>query len=343
MKMTDIKIGADPEIWIVDKSKDKIISAHGLFPGTKDDPFKVDGGAIQVDGMAAEFNIDPSKTAKEFQWNITKVLGELRYQIHRNNPWLDFDFSFSPVAEFTQEYMDAQPEEAKRLGCTPDFSAWNRGKANKTPDNTQLFRTASGHIHVGWTYDEDISDADHLEACMMMVRQLDFMVTVPLIMSMNDEQRKLDAKRRKLYGKAGAFRPKHYGVEYRTPSSFWLTDPFYVKMVFEASVRAFEDLVGGDRAYEYLKQYDTLKYINRCNADGLGGEGHVPWFRPDVKPAPKPVFDHAPPPQVFIQPAFGGVGDRLVAEKIVQNVVFNEDNNFNEVDAFFERNEDLRG
>lgn len=279
--MTNIKIGADPEIWIVDKNKDKIISAHGLFPGTKDQPYYVDGGAVQVDGMAAEFNINPAKTAKEFQWNITKVLGELRHLIHRNNPQLNFDFSFSPVAEFTQEYMDAQPEEAKRLGCTPDFSAWNHGKANKTPDNTQLFRTASGHIHVGWTDDEDISNDDHLEACRMLVKQLDFMVTVPLIMAMTDEQRALDAKRRKLYGRAGAYRPKHYGVEYRTPSSFWLTDSFYIKNVFEQTSRAFEDLVGGDRAYEYLKQYNTLKYINNCNVKALAGEGHGPWLRPE--------------------------------------------------------------
>jgi hypothetical protein len=55
----EFKIGADPEFFLRDKATGKFVSAHGLIPGTKRQPMKVDKGAVQVDGMALEFNIDP--------------------------------------------------------------------------------------------------------------------------------------------------------------------------------------------------------------------------------------------------------------------------------------------
>jgi hypothetical protein len=40
--------------------------------------------------------------------------------------------------------------------------------------------------------------------------------------------------RKKLYGKAGAFRPKSYGVEYRTLSNFWIFEEKYIDWVYSA-------------------------------------------------------------------------------------------------------------
>jgi hypothetical protein len=41
-----------------------------------------------------------------------------------------------------------------------------------------------------------------------------------------------DTKRRELYGKAGAFRFKPYGVEYRVLSNFWLHTPDRMEYVW---------------------------------------------------------------------------------------------------------------
>ena len=68
-----ILVGADPELFVKNPNSGEFISAHGMVPGTKYDPYKVDKGAIQVDGMALEFNIDPARTVDEFVRNITEV------------------------------------------------------------------------------------------------------------------------------------------------------------------------------------------------------------------------------------------------------------------------------
>jgi hypothetical protein len=261
----ELKIGADPEIWIKDNKTGKIISAHGLFPGTKEEPYAVTHGAIQVDGMAAEYNIHPASTAEEFVFYHLSVLCDLRDEIKKRNPELDFSFAFVPVADFGAEYIAEQPMEAKQLGCTPDYNAWEGGAINPTPDAEMPFRTASGHIHIGWGSDYDIDDPEHIEACCMMVKQLDASLAPSFVLLEGEEGK----RRRDLYGKAGAFRPKKYGVEYRVLSNVWLTNTYYMKNVFHLTKNNFEDLLGGFRTYESGQGCYVNNYINNYSIDKL--------------------------------------------------------------------------
>jgi len=54
-----ILVGCDPELFV--KKDGVLVSAHGLVQGSKEHPFRVSKGAVQVDGMALEFNIDPAE------------------------------------------------------------------------------------------------------------------------------------------------------------------------------------------------------------------------------------------------------------------------------------------
>lgn len=247
--MMNVIIGADPEVFLRNSQTGELISAAGLFPGTKDAPFKVDRGAVQVDGMAAEYNIDPAKNEHEFVYNNLRVLQQLRNIIQERNPGLEFEFEFSPVAHFGADYIAAQPEENRILGCTPDYDTYTGGAPNPAPNAEMPFRTASGHIHLGWGDDYDIKDAEHIEACCMMSKQLDYSVGMWSTL-LEGEAGKL---RRSLYGKAGAFRPKKYGVEYRTMSNCWLTNTVYMQYVFNMAQRAFDELIAGGRYDEYYK------------------------------------------------------------------------------------------
>lgn len=204
--------GADPELFVLDATG-KPVSAAGLIPGTKESPFKVKGGAVQVDGMAAEFNIDPAATFEEFNTNILGVMKQLKAFLPAG-----FSLSAVPCVVFDEDVWEAAPPEAKELGCTPDFNAWT-GTVNtppNCPENPRL-RTASGHLHIGWTDGADLSDLQHILNCQDLVKQLDWYLGVWSLRVDTDPTRRL------LYGKAGACRYKPYGVEYRVLSNFWLT------------------------------------------------------------------------------------------------------------------------
>ena len=232
--MYNIQLGCDPELFLTKDGKN--VSAHGLIPGTKEAPHKVNNGAVQVDGMAVEFNIDPAGTQEDFYRNIQSVMKQLKEMLR------GYEVQAVPVAHFDEAYMKAQPEEALILGCEPDFNAYT-GQANPRPNGEVNFRTAGGHVHIGWTKDAPIDDPDHIEACQMLCRELDFMLGVPSLFWDEDDQR------RNMYGAPGALRVKPYGVEYRSLSNAWLKDEATIAFVYNQVHRAFNRLVEGHSFY----------------------------------------------------------------------------------------------
>lgn len=246
--MTAIKIGCDPELFV---SKGGIpVSAHTLIPGTKEHPHGVDNGAIQVDGTALEFNTLPAETSEQFVFNVSSVLAQLRELVPE-----EYEFNITPSVEYPEEYIRTLPREAVELGCNPDYNAYSGGQNEPPNGEATTLRTASGHIHIGWTEGEDPLHPVHMEQCCLFVKQLDAVLGVLSLLV------DPDTKRRELYGKAGAFRPKSYGVEYRVLSNFWIKDPAMVKWVFEATQWAFDMLVEGTLLWELLSA-DPAETIN---------------------------------------------------------------------------------
>lgn len=224
--MVDIKIGADPEFFLTDKETKKPVSAHGLVPGTKKKPHKLDAGAVQLDGTAVEFNIEPAATAFEFTHNITVVLKQIREMIPEK-----YDFNFSPVVTYSKAYFDTIPESSKELGCDPDFDALslNPLQAKPKPNQKSLMRTGAGHIHIGWLDKVDPTNADHLWDCVEFSKQAYHVFNTAAGLYDKDTQRAL------MYGGGATFRPKTYGLEYRSPSNAWLNYPKLWSWIFETS------------------------------------------------------------------------------------------------------------
>lgn len=245
-----VLVGADPEIFVRNK-KGQLRSAHGLIPGTKKEPYKVKNGAVQVDGMALEFNIDPADTKEAFIHNVGSVMRQLGDMVP------DYDLHVVPSVRFHWRHLAAQPKEALELGCEPDFNAYTEQETPKPNANTTL-RTAAGHVHVGFCEDADPRDPEHFQRCVTLVKVMDAFLGVP---SLNWDS---DQKRRTLYGKAGAFRPKPYGVEYRTLSNAWLKRPELVGFVFDATQNAVNFLRSGERLStlqtRYVKQSINTGY-----------------------------------------------------------------------------------
>lgn len=229
-------LGADPEFFV--RKDGQVVSAHGLVEGTKEAPYKVERGAVQVDGMALEFNIDPATDFSAFDESISMVLDQTMkmvpgYEMFVSDPHAILGCTLLPVAEFGAEYIAAQPKEAKELGCNPDYNAYLKG-VNPTPNADAPFRTASGHIHIGWCDGVDPLDPTHLEACYALTKSLDVWLGAA---SLSWDP---DNRRRQLYGKAGAFRPKPYGMEYRVLSNKWVTSPLLRKLVYWNTIEAIK-------------------------------------------------------------------------------------------------------
>lgn len=236
MSQLQILVGADPEVFM---RKDGVfVSAHGAVQGDKKNPLKVDKGAVQVDGMALEFNIDPAANEEEFVGNVTAVMQILQGMVP------GYELVADPVAHFGAAYIAAQPKEAIELGCDPDFNAWNDGAPNERPNGAADFRTGAGHVHIGWTKNADVGDPSHIEACIMLAKQMDYYLGLGSLFYDDDQQR------RELYGAAGAFRIKPYGVEYRVLSNAWLRSPELMRWVYKNTIKGTQQLLKGNSAFE---------------------------------------------------------------------------------------------
>lgn len=245
-------IGCDPELFVVNK-QNRYVSAHAFLPGTKESPEMVDKGAVQVDGVAAEFNIAPADSADEFSENIHVVLQQLQSLIRLHDP--NLRLRVSPTATFTRKYFKKLPPEVLRLGCEPDFDAYTN-KSKHPPATTKPFRTGGGHIHVGWSEAEDVTDDHHVFDCIEVTQQLDCALYLPSLLWDNDDQR------RQLYGQIGSFRPKVYGMEYRPLSNAWVADPDLHRWVFNTTrwaVKALDDGVSLYRSKELKQAVDTIR------------------------------------------------------------------------------------
>lgn len=247
-------IGCDPEIFITQNGE--AVSAHGLIPGTKSEPFKIEGGAYQIDGTALEFNTDPVPYNAFSEWNekIVVVMKELEKAVKAKG---NYKFNISPVQEYNPEYLASLPDESKELGCDPDFCAYTL-KENPRPDGDRPFRTGAGHIHVGWGANIPIENPEHHEICAGFIKMLD--CTVGLLMVCMDR----DPRRRELYGKAGAYRAKPYGVEYRYPSNVWIATKTRRKVVFNSIQRAVHYASSGHTVESLLRisEADLQKILN---------------------------------------------------------------------------------
>lgn len=240
--MSRILIGADPELFAY--RGENYISVHDILPGTKSQPVKVPNGAIQVDGVAAEFNIDPADNEETFFVNVNSVKTFLSNFIGVNDSGITL--LARPTAFFNKEYFDKLPDFAKELGCEPDYSAYTKAP-NPKPSTTEPFRTGSGHVHIGWTdVPEEFLFNGHFIDCCELVKQLD--ATLLPMSYLWDA----DNTRRKLYGSKGSFRPKKYGVEYRVLSNAWVDQDWTTRYVFSLTKAVSEMFLNGVFASEEL-------------------------------------------------------------------------------------------
>lgn len=216
-----LTLGSDPEFFI-QTYDGQLKSIVGIIGGTKKNPKYIDDTgsfAIQEDNVAAEYNIPPSYTKEQFIQHILWPQEYISALIGTNK----FTINQQASAYFPQEEL--KTKEAQTFGCDPDLSAYTL-TYNEKPENTApTFRTCGGHIHFGV---ENKSPKNILRIIKAMDRTLGVWSVIV------DK----DRERRKLYGKAGCFRPQKHGGEYRTLSNFWIFNPELISEVWDRAQAA---------------------------------------------------------------------------------------------------------
>lgn len=248
--MSKFSLGADPELFMKDATG-AFISAVGLIGGSKEEPQPLPigpGFMVQEDNVTVEYNIPPASTVQEFDNNIGTIMQFLSSKIAD----MGLVFSNESAVSFPPEQL--LDPKAREFGCDPDFNAWKDGAMNPRPKAAdKALRTCGGHIHVGYKFQS-------AEEVIQFMKHMDLFISVPAVLMDKGELRK------ELYGKAGAFRFKPYGGEYRSASNFWVFTKELRQWVWNSTELALDAWQNKKIDIDSLRG-NILRAINKNNKD----------------------------------------------------------------------------
>ena len=217
----EIKIGADPEVFV--KKNNEIISGENLTIGTKDNPFYIsnNGHAIQKDNIMLEFNIPASNTKEDFVNNINICKEYIETLLMIN----DCQLEIIPSAIINEDYL--QTPQSKMFDCDPDFNIYTKN-TNPSRNRISNLRTCGGHIHIGIENIETVT----------MKQKGKLVMAMDAVLGLESLLLDSDSRRRTMYGNAGSFRLKRYGIEYRTLSNFWIKNNELIEWAYNKTLEA---------------------------------------------------------------------------------------------------------
>lgn len=249
-----ITAGCDPEMFL-QSTLGELRSSVGLIGGTKIAPQPLplgDGYAVQEDNVAVEFNIPPAANSMEFINSINKTLAFLTGIVRDN---YGMEFSRLSAASFPDDQL--MSAAAQEFGCEPDFNCWTGKKNPKPAAEDKNLRSCGGHVHIGF----DRKEID----TMSVMKMMDLHLGVPSVLMDKGDLRK------QLYGKAGAYRDKSFGGEYRVLSNFWIFEDSLIKWAWDNTERAVN--AAGSRLA--LSNDDEARIINCINTNDKSLAGQL--------------------------------------------------------------------
>jgi hypothetical protein len=208
--------GTDPEFMLINKQC-SLKSAIGVL-SKKTNAKCIKGNYFYYDNVLAEIAVKPANSKEEAIKNIKAALVKLAQLIHP----LKFEIS---CAE-NYPLKELKDEDARIAGCNPEWNVYTLQcvmPPEEVISKTQ-FRTAGGHIHLGY---DMLKDPFNIFAT---IRMMDLFIGIPSLFLDPDFSSK---KRRRIYGHAGTHRITDYGLEYRTLGNFWLSSPELVGLIYD--------------------------------------------------------------------------------------------------------------
>jgi hypothetical protein len=238
-------IGADPELFAQDATG-VLRSCIGIIGGTKEEPRWLDDHkslGVQEDNVAAEYCFSPCYNEEQFVQAIQLGQAAIQSLLGTKNLVISNKASHSFMPEELEHPM------AQVFGCDPDFNAWELRQNDKPVVGDKNFRTCGGHIHVG------------VVGCDSPMEQVRLTKLMDLHLGLWSVIEDPDTQRRALYGAAGCFRPKPYGIEYRSLSNYWIFSKLHSRSIYNRTSKAVGAFFKGDNVEE-----ERIKLaINTCD------------------------------------------------------------------------------
>lgn len=232
--MYDTNFGTDPEIFVVDENDSCIPPAslredHGFEFIDEITLVQEDDWKIIEDGAATEINVDPSNNLDTLYDRISRALEGVRKFA---NDTFGLGIKVSPAVEFdTKKFWEDRGEDFRScvmFGCDPDLDIYSGEYSPEIAADEITERFGGGHIHMqAPTDNNDLFE----ETYYYTTRLMDILVgsTAVAITRDNSDLIEEELKRLQYYGRPGKIRLQNYeagvkGIEYRTPSNFWIKD-----------------------------------------------------------------------------------------------------------------------
>ncbi len=262
--------GNDPELILRDQKTREPLSAIPILEHSKHNPIILgEGREFYYDNVLAEFSVVPANNKQEAVNSLGKSLAGIKDYLkakHGNK------YEVAAQASFIFPEKDLQHEDAMRFGCCPEYDAWKL-QICTPPEPESGLRSAGGHAHLGRS--DYKSFGDNTDGVFLLddwskvhtIRAMDIFVGLSMAIIDLDPT---SAARKKLYGRSSRHRATPYGVEYRTPSNYWIGSPDLVGLVYDLStytltqVEKFGNL---DPLIEKLGQENIIKAVDTNDKD----------------------------------------------------------------------------
>jgi hypothetical protein len=254
LRPVTLMYGCDPEGFF--KRDGKIIGAERVLP--EEGLGVVGHPVVNLDGVQYELNPFPGISVHQLGNNLNYCFTKLKQQM-LDYPYVQF--CWDTLVEVERGELEALSPKARELNCEPSKNIY--GEKPITVNGTSYRkRSAGGHMHFG-LHDTAIYDGISNDERGRLIPLFDVFVGNSGVLL---DRAPGQAERRENYGRAGEYRPKPYGVEYRTPSNFWLRNysimDFMYGManiavsVLDSTIKGIEDLEG-----ELIETVDINKVI----------------------------------------------------------------------------------
>lgn len=255
-----LTIGSDPEFMIRDNNQDKIVSAIPIIQRGKKNPIKAGRSSYYYDNVNIEGTVEPGETTEGTVRSFRNLVDSIAEMLQKRG------CSVLAKSSHTFDDDELQDEEAREAGCSTEFCAHTLEEVTPPQLGQTNFRSAGGHIHIGRVGYKELDNDEFLisrPSKAAAIRAMDHYVGTALAYLENDPSAH---ERKELYGKAGRFRPTLYGVEYRTPSPYWVSHPALVEFTDKLTRYAMEKCADNPDYWLDYDYQDAAEIINSGDA-----------------------------------------------------------------------------